>query len=133
MLTIEDLTLLQLRINTPYRLYIRLLSSLTKPKSIPSLILLPPLITSKYRRVTNRKPHSHNALANLNIPLYPLAYITAQAASKAILITPYGTTSITSALRTQTIYLFIVITLLSILSTFKRSYSALETQDFTLI
>jgi len=48
----------------------------------------------------NRKLHSHCALANSNIPLYPLAYITAQAPFKAILITPYGTTLMTSALRT---------------------------------
>ena len=133
MLTIEDLTLLRLRTNTLYRLYIRLLSGLAKPKSIPSLILLPPLTTSKYGKVINRKPYSHRALANLNILLYPLAYIMAQAASKVILITPYRTTLTTSALRTQTIYLFIAITLLSILNTFKRSYSALGTQDFILI
>jgi len=59
------------------------------------------------------------------ILLCPLAYIIAQAASKAILITPYRTTLTTSTLRTWIIYLFIVITLLSILGTFKRSYSAL--------
>jgi len=131
-LTIEDLILSQLRTNTPYRLYIRLLSSLAKPKFIPSLILLPPLTASKYRKVINRKPHSHCALASLNILLCPLAYITAQAASKAILITPYGTTLMTSALYTWIIYLFIAITLLSILSTFKKSYSALGIQDFIL-
>jgi len=91
-LTIEDLTLLQLRTNTPYRLYIRLLSGLAKPKSILSLILLPPLTAFKYGKVINRKLHLYRALASLNIPLYPLAYITTQAASKAILITPYRTT-----------------------------------------
>jgi len=57
----------------------------------------------------------------------------AQAASKAILIMPYRTTLITSTLRTLIIYLFIIIILLSILSTFRRSYSALKTQDFILI
>ena len=77
MLTIEDLILLQLRTNTPYRLYVRLLSGLTKLKSILSLILLPPLTTSKYGRVINRKPYLYHALANLNILLCPLAYIIA--------------------------------------------------------
>jgi len=125
--------LLQLRTNTLYYLYVRLLSGLVKPKSILSLILLPPLTASKYRKVINRKPHSHYTLANLNILLYPLAYITAQAAFKAILITPYRTTLMTSTLRTWTIYLFIVMIPLSIPSTFKRSYSALGTQDFILI
>jgi len=48
----------------------------------------------------NRKPYLYYALANLNIPLYPLVYIMAQAPSKAILITPYKTTLMTSALRT---------------------------------
>ena len=65
-----------------------------------SLTLLPPLTISKYKKVTNRKPHLYRALANLNIPLYPLAYITAEVSFKAILITPYGTTLITSTLRT---------------------------------
>jgi len=125
--------LLQLRTDTLYRLYVRLLSGLVKPKSIPSSILLPPLTAFKYGKVINGKPHLHYALANLNIPLYPLVYVTAQAASKAILITPYGTTLMTSALRTWTIYLFIAIIPLSILSTFERSYSALGTQDFILI
>ena len=133
MLTIEDLTLLRLRTNTLYRLYVRLLSSLVKLKSILSLILLLPLTISKYRKVTNRKPYLHCTLANLNILLYPLAYITAQAPSKAILITLYRTTLITSTLCTWTIYLFIAITLLSIPNTFKKSYSALGTQDFILI
>src|ERR1700722_2964026 len=100
MLIIEDLTLLQLRTNTPYCLYIRLFSGLVKPKSILSLILLPLLIIFKYRKVTNGKPHLYYALANLNILLYPLAYITAQAPSKIILITPYRTTLITFTLRT---------------------------------
>jgi len=125
-LTIEDLTLSQLKTNTLYHLYVRLLNGLAKLKSILSLILSPPLTAFKYRKVTNRKPHLYRALANLNIPLYPSAYIIAQAASKAILITPYRTTLTTSALRTLTIYLFTVIILLSILSTFRRSYSALE-------
>jgi len=100
MLTIKDLTLLQLKTNTPYCLYVKLLSGLAKLKSILSLILLPPLTASKYRKVINRKPHLHRALANLNILLCPLAYIMAQAASKAILITPYKTTLITSTLYT---------------------------------
>ena len=132
-LTIEDLILLQLRTNTQYYLYVRPLSGLVKPKSIPSLILLPPLTIFKYRKVINRKPYSHRALANLNIPLCPLAYVIAQAPSKAILITPYRTTLMTSTWRTWTTYLFIVMTLLSILSTFKRSYSALGRQDSILI
>jgi len=69
--------LLQLRTNTLYYLYVRLLSGLVKPKSIPSLISSPPLTTSKYRKVINGKLYSHYALANLNIPLYPLVYATA--------------------------------------------------------
>jgi len=77
MLTIEDLTLLQLRTNTLYRLYARPLNGLAKPKSIPSLILLPPLTASEYRKVINRKPYSHYASANLNILLYLLVYATA--------------------------------------------------------
>jgi len=92
MLTIEDLTLLQLRTNSLYRLYIRLLSGLAKLKSILSLILSPPLTASKYKKVINKKPYLYCALANLNILLYPLVYITAQAASKVILITPYRIT-----------------------------------------
>jgi hypothetical protein len=51
----------------------------------------------------------------------------------ATLITPYGTTSTTSALHTWTTYLFTAMTLLSIPNTFERSYSALGTQDFTSI
>jgi hypothetical protein len=98
----------------------RLLSGLVKLKSILSLILLPPLTISKYRKVMNGKLHLHHALANLNILLCPLVYIMAQALSKATLITPYGTTLITSALYTWTIYLFTVMILLSILSIFKR-------------
>ena len=120
-LTIKDLTLLQLKTDTQYRLYVRPLSGLVKPKFILSLILLPPLTISKYRKVINRKLHLYYTLANLNTLLYPLAYITAQVLSKAISIMPYRTTLMTSALRTQTIYLFITITLLSILSIFKRS------------
>ena len=92
--------LLQLRTNTPYRLYTRPLNSLAKPKSILNSKSLPPLTAFKYRKVTNRKPHSHYALANLNTLLCLLAYIMAQAASKAILIIPYGTTLITSTPRT---------------------------------
>jgi hypothetical protein len=69
--------LLQLRINTLYCLYIKLLSSLIKLKSILSLILLPPLAISEYGKVINGKLHLYHALANLNILLYPLAYITA--------------------------------------------------------
>jgi len=88
--------LLQLRTNTLYRLYARPLNGLVKPKSILSLILLPPLTTSKYRKVINRKLYLYYTLANLNILLYLLVYIMAQAASKAILITPYRTTLTTS-------------------------------------
>jgi len=69
--------LLQLKTNTQYYSYIRPLSGLVKPKSILSLILSPPLTIFKYGKVINRKPYSHYALANLNILLYPLAYITA--------------------------------------------------------
>jgi hypothetical protein len=112
--------LLQLKTNTPYCLYIKLLSGLIKPKSILNSILLLPLTISKYRKVMNGKLHLHYTLANLNTPLCPLAYAIAQVPSKAILITPYRTTSTTSALRTWIIYLFTVITLLSILSIFKR-------------
>ena len=100
MLTIENLILSRLRTNTPYYLYTRPLNGLAKPKSILNLILLPPLTASKYGKVTNRKPHLYYASANLNTLLYPLVYITAQAASKAILIMPYRTTLITSAPRT---------------------------------
>ena len=78
----------------------RPLSGLIKLKSILSLILSPLLTISKYGKVMNGKPHLYHALANLNIPLCPLAYITAQAPSKAILITPYGTTLMTSTLYT---------------------------------
>ena len=78
----------------------KLLSGLVKPKYILSLILLLPLTASEYRKVMNGKPYLHRALANLNILLCPLAYVTAQAVFKAILITPYRTTLITSALRT---------------------------------
>jgi len=76
------------------------LSGLVKLKSILSLILSPPLTIFKYRKVINGKPYLYCASANLNILLYPLAYITAQAPFKAILITPYRTTLMTSALRT---------------------------------
>ena len=78
----------------------RLLSGLIKPKFILSLILLPPLTISKYKKVINGKPHLYYALANLNILLYPLAYVTAQVPSKAILIMPYRTTLMTSTLYT---------------------------------
>ena len=77
MLTIEDLTLLQLRTNTPYRLYARPLNGLTKPKSILNLISSPPLTAFKYGKVTNGKPHLYRALANLNTPLCLLVYTTA--------------------------------------------------------
>ena len=87
--------LLQLKINTLYCLYIRLLNSLIKPKSILSLILLLLLTISKYRKVINGKLHLYYTLANLNILLYPLVYIMAQALFKAILIIPYITTLIT--------------------------------------
>ena len=100
MLTIEDLTLLQLKTNTLYCLYIRLLSGLIKPKFILNLILLPPLIIFKYGKVINGKPHSYHTLANLNTLLCPSVYITAQAPSKAISITPYKTTLITFTLYT---------------------------------
>ena len=99
----------------------RLLSGLIKLKSILSLILSPPLTISKYRKVINGKPHLYYTLANLNILSCPLVYITAQAPSKATLITPYRTTLMTSTLHTWTTYLFTVITLLSTLSIFKKS------------
>ena len=76
------------------------LSGLAKPKFILSLILLPPLTIFKYGKVMNGKPHLYHTLANLNILLYPLAYVTAQALFKATLITPYRTTLMTSALYT---------------------------------
>src|SRR6266566_3903608 len=103
----------------------RFLSDLVKLKSILSSILLPPLTISEYRKVINGKLHLYCALANSNILLCPLVYIMAQVPFKAILIMPYRTTLITSALYTWIIYLFIIITFLSILSIFKRSYSAL--------
>ena len=78
----------------------RLLSSLVKLKSILSLILLPPLTMSKYGKVMNGKPHLYYTLANLNILLCLLVYITAQAPSKATLIMPYGTTLMTFTLYT---------------------------------
>ena len=78
----------------------RLLSGLIKLKSILSLILLPPLTISEYRKVINRKLHLYYTLANLNILLCPLVYIIAQVPSKATLITPYGTTLMTSTLHT---------------------------------
>ena len=78
----------------------RLLSGLVKLKFILSLILLLPLTISKYRKAINGKLHLYHTLANLNILLCPLAYITAQAPSKATLITPYGTTLMTSTLYT---------------------------------
>jgi len=74
-LTIKDLILLQLKINTQYRLYIRLLKGLIKLSCTLSLILLPLLTAFKYKKVINGKPHSQRASANLNIPLCPLAYI----------------------------------------------------------
>jgi len=74
----------------------RPLNGLAKPKSILNLILLPPLTASKYKKVINRKLYLYCALANLNTLLYLLVYITAQAASKAILIMLYRTTLITS-------------------------------------
>ena len=94
---------------------------LIKLKFILSLILLPPLTISEYKKVINGKPHLYYTSANLNTLLCPLVYVMAQAPSKAILITPYKTTLITSTLRTWIIYLFIIITLLSILSIFKKS------------
>jgi len=71
--------------------------------------------------VINGKLDLYHALANLNTLLCPLVYVIAQAPSKAILITPYRTTLMTFALRTWMTYLFTVMTLLSILSIFKRS------------
>jgi len=53
----------------------RLLKGLTKLNYTLSLILLPPLTIFKYKKVTNRKPHLHCALVNLNTPLCPLGYI----------------------------------------------------------
>ena len=78
----------------------RLLSGLVKPKSILSLILLPPLTISEYGKVINRKPYLYYALANSNTLLCPLAYVTAQIPFKATSITPYGTTLMTSTLHT---------------------------------
>ena len=78
----------------------RFLNSLIKLKFILSLILLLPLTISKYRKVINGKLHLYHALANSNTLLCPLAYATAQAPSKAILITPYRTTLITFTLYT---------------------------------
>ena len=78
----------------------RLLSGLIKLKFILSLILLPPLTISKYRKVINGKLYLYYALANLNTLLYPLVYITAQTPFKTILIMPYKTTLITSTLHT---------------------------------
>jgi hypothetical protein len=69
----------------------------------------------------NGKLYLYYALANLNTLLCPLVYIIAQALFKATLITPYGTTLTTSALYTSITYLFTVMTLLNILSIFKRS------------
>jgi hypothetical protein len=92
--------LLQLKTNTLYCLYIKPLSGLIKLKSILNLILLLPLTISKYRKAMNRKLHLYYTLANLNTLLCPLVYITAQILFKAILITPYRTTLITSALYT---------------------------------
>ena len=63
-----------------------------------NLILLPPLTIFKYRKVINKKPHLYYTLANLNILLCSLAYITAQIPFKAILIILYRTTLITFAL-----------------------------------
>jgi hypothetical protein len=77
MSTIEGLTPLQLRINTLYRLYVRPLNGLAKLRSILSSILSPLLTVSKYEKVTNGKPHLYCVLANSNITLYPLAYVTA--------------------------------------------------------
>ena len=91
---------LQLKINTLYYLYIRPLNSLTKPSFILNSISLLLLTAFKYRRVINRKPYLHYILANLNIILYPLAYITAQVAFKIISIIPYKITLTISALYT---------------------------------
>ena len=74
------------------------MSGLIKPKFILSLILLPPLTISKYKKVINGKPYLYHASANSNTLLYPLVYVTAQALFKAILITPYKTTLMTSTL-----------------------------------
>ena len=76
----------------------KLLSGLIKLRFILSLILLPLLTISEYRKVINGKPYLYHTLANLNTPLCPLVYTTAQAPFKTILITPYKTTSITSTL-----------------------------------
>jgi hypothetical protein len=78
----------------------KLLSGLIKLRFILSLILLPLLTISKYKKGINRKLYIYYASANLNILLYPLVYIIAQAPFKTILITPYRTTLITSALYT---------------------------------
>jgi hypothetical protein len=55
----------------------RLLSGLVKLKFILSLILLPPLTISEYKKVINGKLHLYHALTNLNTLLCPLVYITA--------------------------------------------------------
>ena len=99
----------------------RLLSSLVKLKSILSLILLPPLTISEYGKVINKKLYLYYTLANLNTPLCLLVYIIAQVPFKTTSIMPYRTTLMTSALYTWMIYLFTAITLLSILSIFKKS------------
>jgi uncharacterized membrane protein YdjX (TVP38/TMEM64 family) len=78
----------------------KLLSGLVKLKSILNLILLPLLTISEYGKVMNRKLHLHHALANLNTLLCPLVYVIAQALFKAILIIPYRTILMTSALCT---------------------------------
>ena len=99
-LTTEDLMLSQLKTNTLYHLYIKLLNSLVKPKFILNLISLPPLTIFKYGKIMNGKPHLYHTLANLNILSCSLVYAMAQAPSKAILITPYRTTLMTFALCT---------------------------------
>ena len=76
------------------------MSGLVKLKSILSLILLLLLTISKYKKMINRKLYLYYALANLNILLYLLAYTTAQVPFKVILITPYGTTLMTSTIYT---------------------------------
>jgi len=72
----EPLTRLPVQV-TRYGAVTKPLSGLVKLKSILSLILLPPLTISKYGKVINGKLYLYYTLANLNILLYPLVYITA--------------------------------------------------------
>ena len=133
MLIIKGLMPSQLRINILYYLYIRPLNGLTKPSSILSLISLPFLTASRYKRVTNKRPHLYHISANLNITLYPLVYAMAQATFKATSTIPYKITLTIFTLHTQTTYLFTITTLLSTLNIFKKYCNTLKTQGLILI